>query len=165
MRARTHKHTHVRTRIRAHTRAHGHTHMQAALPGMRARGWGRIVNVASVHGRVASVNKSAYVAAKHGLIGLTKSVALETAGSGITVNAISPGWVLTPLVQAQIESRAAASGRDVTDEEQSLLLEKQPSGAFVRTEDVGHLAAFLCTPAADQITGEDIAIDGAWSAR
>ncbi len=135
------------------------------LPAMRAKGWGRIINIASAHGRVASVHKAAYVAAKHGVVGLTKVTALETAGSGITCNAICPGWVLTPLVRQQIEARAAASGRSYEEEKLDLVSEKQPSKEFVTPEQLGGLAVFLCSAAADQITGAPLSIDGGWTAQ
>ena len=138
---------------------------RAALPQMKARGWGRIINIASVHGQVASPNKAAYVAAKHGLVGLTKGVALETATSGVTCNAICPGWVLTPLVQKQIDAMAA---RDKISEEQArarLLGEKQPSMEFVTPEQLGQLAVFLCSDAASQIRGAALPMDGAWLAQ
>jgi len=139
--------------------------IKAALPGMRARGWGRIVNIASAHGLVASAQKSAYVSAKHGLVGLTRTVALETAGSGITCNAICPGWVLTPLVAQQIEARAEQAGLGWDDARIELLAEKTPSREFVTPEQIGGLAVFLCSPAADQITGTPIPIDGGWLAQ
>ena len=136
-----------------------------ALPGMRARQWGRIINIASVHGLVASAQKSAYVAAKHGIIGLTKSVALETAASPVTVNAICPGWVLTPLVQQQVDARAKADGVDTEEAKRRLLAEKQPSLQFTTVEQLGELAVFLCTPAADNIRGASINVDGGWFAQ
>ena len=136
-----------------------------ALPGMRARQWGRIINIASVHGLVASANKSAYVAAKHGIIGLTKSVALETAASAVTVNAICPGWVLTPLVQQQVDARSKADGVDAEEAKRRLLAEKQPSLQFTTVEQLGELAVFLCTPAADNIRGASINVDGGWYAQ
>jgi 3-hydroxybutyrate dehydrogenase len=136
-----------------------------AVAGMRARNWGRIINVASAHGLVASANKSAYVAAKHGIIGLTKSVALETATTGVTVNAICPGWVLTPLVQKQVDARAAADGVDDAEAKRRLLAEKQPSLQFTTTEQLGELAVFLCTPAADNIRGAAFNVDGGWLAQ
>ncbi len=139
--------------------------IRLALPEMRRRGWGRIVNVASAHGLVASAGKSAYVAAKHGLVGLTKAVALETARTGVTCNAICPGWVHTPLVEAQIESRAAANGTTLEAARELLLLEKQPSGEFVTTEQIGELVAFLCSPAGNQIRGASWSIDGGWVAQ
>ncbi len=139
--------------------------IRAALPRMRERGWGRIVNIASAHGLVASVNKSAYVAAKHGVVGLTKVVALETAEADITCNAICPGWVLTPLVKQQIEARAEKEGIPVAQAEHDLLCEKQPSKAFATVEQIGALAVFLCGPAAAQITGTTHSIDGGWTAQ
>ena len=139
--------------------------IRTALPGMKARGWGRIVNVASAHGLGASANKAAYVAAKHGLIGLTKVVALENAETPVTCNAICPGWVLTPLVQAQIEARAAAEGVDFDHARVELLGEKQPSRRFTTPEQIGDLAVFLCSAAADNMTGSSITIDGGWTAQ
>jgi 3-hydroxybutyrate dehydrogenase len=139
--------------------------IRAALPGMLERGWGRIINVASAHGLVASAQKSAYVAAKHGLVGLTKVVALETARTGVTCNAICPGWVLTPLVQRQIEDRAAREGIEVARAKHDLLAEKQPSEEFVTPEQLGGLAVFLCSPAADQLRGQALAMDGGWTAQ
>jgi 3-hydroxybutyrate dehydrogenase len=136
-----------------------------ALPGMRRRGWGRIINIASVHGLVASPNKSAYVAAKHGVIGLTKTVALETAQTSITCNAICPGWVLTPLVQRQVDARAAQHQLTETAARQQLLSEKQPSGEFVSPEQLGALALFLCSPAGEQIRGAAWNVDGGWLAQ
>ena len=136
-----------------------------ALPGMRQRNWGRIVNVASVHGLVASAGKSAYVAAKHGIVGLTKTVALETATTGITCNAICPGWVLTPLVQKQVDARAAERGLPVREAERQLLAEKQPSQAFVSPEQLGALTVFLCGDAAAQVRGVAWTMDGGWTAQ
>ncbi len=136
-----------------------------ALPFMRRNGWGRIINIASVHGLVASAHKAAYVAAKHGLVGLTKVVALETAGSGITSNAICPGWTRTELIEPQIIARAKALGVDIEAGGRSMLAEKQPSQQFVSIEQLGQLALFLCSPAADQITGTAIPIDGGWTAQ
>jgi 3-hydroxybutyrate dehydrogenase len=136
-----------------------------ALPGMRQRNWGRIINIASAHGLVASAEKSAYVAAKHGLIGLTKSTALETATTGITANAICPGWVLTPLVQKQIDARAAQGGITVAQASKDLLAEKQPSLQFTTPEQLGELAIFLCSPAADNVRGVAWAVDGGWTAQ
>jgi len=138
---------------------------RCALPGMRERNWGRIINIASVHGLVASADKSAYVAAKHGIVGLTKTVALETARTGITCNAICPGWVLTPLVQKQIDARAAADGSSADEAKVALLSEKQPSQDFVTPQQLGELAAFLCSPAADQVRGVAWAMDGGWTAQ
>ncbi|MCY1406686.1 D-beta-hydroxybutyrate dehydrogenase [compost metagenome] len=135
-----------------------------ALPGMRERGWGRIVNIASVHGQVGSVGKAAYVAAKHGVIGLTKVVGLETATSNITCNAICPGWVLTPLVQKQIDDRAA-SGIDPQQAQHDLLAEKQPSRAFVTPAHLGELVLFLCSEAGSQVRGAAWNIDGGWLAQ
>jgi 3-hydroxybutyrate dehydrogenase len=136
-----------------------------AVPHMRGRRWGRIINIASVHGLVASANKAGYVAAKHGLVGLTKVVALETAGSGITCNAICPGWTRTELIEPQIIARAQALGVDVEAGGRNLLAEKQPSQQFVSIEQLGQLAIFLCSPGADQITGTAIPIDGGWTAQ
>ncbi|OAN50913.1 3-hydroxybutyrate dehydrogenase [Magnetospirillum moscoviense] len=139
--------------------------IRAALPGMKALGWGRLINVASAHGLVASVNKAAYVAAKHGLIGMTKVVGLECAETGITCNAICPGWVLTPLVQKQIDARAAAQGVSVADAGRDLLSEKQPSKRFTTPEQLGDTAVFLCSDAASNITGTQLAVDGGWTAQ
>ena len=136
-----------------------------ALPGMKAQNWGRIINIASVHGLVASANKSAYVAAKHGLIGLTKTVALELAQTGVTCNAVCPGWVLTPLVAKQIAAKAQADGTDEAVAQAGLLAEKQPSGQFVTPEQLGALTVFLCTPAADQVRGAAWNVDGGWTAQ
>ncbi len=135
------------------------------LPKMKQRNWGRIINVASVHGLVASAEKSAYVAAKHGVVGLTKAVALETAQTGVTCNAICPGWVLTPLVQQQVDARAARDKLDQDNAKKALLEEKQPSLQFVTPEQLGALAVFLCTPAADQIRGAAWNVDGGWYAQ
>ncbi|HEY6834745.1 MAG TPA: 3-hydroxybutyrate dehydrogenase [Pseudolabrys sp.] len=137
----------------------------AALPGMKQRKWGRIINIASAHGLVASEQKVAYVSAKHGLVGMTKVVAIETANDGITCNAICPGWVLTPLVQKQIEDRAKASGKSVREEEIALLAEKQPMHQFTKPESIGALAVFLSTDAAETITGSAYSIDGGWVAQ
>ncbi|TNC51154.1 3-hydroxybutyrate dehydrogenase [Rubellimicrobium rubrum] len=136
----------------------------AALPGMRARGWGRIVNVASAHGLTASPYKSAYVAAKHGLVGLTKTTALEVAGQGITANAICPGYVLTPLVEAQIPDQMKAHDMDRETVIREVMLARQPSGQFATVEQIGGTAAFLCSDAAAQITGTTISVDGGWTA-
>lgn len=136
-----------------------------AVPLMRQQGWGRIINIASVHGLVASAQKAAYVAAKHGIIGLTKVVALETAGSGITSNAICPGWVLTPLVQKQIDDIAKRDGLTNGQATEKLLSEKQPSRQFATPEQIGELVVFLCSDAAAQMTGSSYSIDGAWSAQ
>jgi 3-hydroxybutyrate dehydrogenase len=139
--------------------------IRAAVPQMRERNWGRIINIASAHGLVASVEKAAYVTAKHGLVGLTKVVALETATTGITCNAICPGWVLTPLVEKQITDRAAREGIPVDRAKSELLGEKQPSHEFATPEQIGGLAVFLCSPAADQIRGAALPIDGGWTAQ
>ena len=136
-----------------------------ALPAMRARNWGRIINVASVHGLVGSAQKSAYVAAKHGLIGLTKVSALETATTGITVNAICPGWVLTPLVQKQVDARAQNDGVDAAEATRRLLGEKQPSMQFTTPEQLGDLAVFMCSPAGDNVRGVAWNVDGGWTAQ
>jgi 3-hydroxybutyrate dehydrogenase len=137
----------------------------AALPPMKKQGWGRIINIASAHGLVGSAHKAAYVAAKHGLVGLTKVVGLETAGTGITANAVCPGWVRTPLVEKQIADIATRKKISQHDAAMDLLGEKQPSGTFVTPEQLGGTVAFLCSPAADQITGTAIAVDGAWTAQ
>jgi 3-hydroxybutyrate dehydrogenase len=138
---------------------------RAVVGGMKQRGWGRIINVASAHGLVASPFKSAYVAAKHGVVGLTKAVALETAEHGITVNAICPGYVLTPLVEKQIPETAKARG--ITREEviRDVLLHAQPTRQFVTTEQLGALSVFLCTPAAASITGTALPVEGGWTAQ
>ena len=134
------------------------------LPGMRERGWGRIINIASVHGQVGSLGKVAYVAAKHGVVGLTKVVGLETATSQITCNAICPGWVLTPLVQKQIDERIA-NGIDPQQAQHDLLAEKQPSVAFVTPQHLGELVLFLCSEAGSQVRGAAWNIDGGWLAQ
>jgi len=139
--------------------------IRAALPQMKKRGWGRIINIASAHGLVASAGKAAYVAAKHGVIGLTKVVALETATSGITCNAICPGWVLTPLVEKQIQANAKRDGISLNESKQRLLAEKQPSREFATPEQIGALAAFLCSEAACQIRGVALPVDGGWTAQ
>jgi 3-hydroxybutyrate dehydrogenase len=136
-----------------------------ALPGMKAKNWGRVINIASVQGLIGSVEKSAYVAAKHGLVGFTKAVALETATSGVTVNAICPGFVWTAIVQSQVEARAAKEGVDVEEAKRRLLAEKQPSRQFVTTEQIGELAAFLCSDAAANVRGVAWNIDGGWVAQ
>ena len=135
------------------------------LPRMREQNWGRIINLASVHGLVGSAQKSAYVAAKHGLIGLTKVSALETAHTGITVNAICPGWVLTPLVQKQVDARAVQDGISNEAAKKALLAEKQPSGEFVTPEELGALAVFMCSPAGNQVRGVAWNMDGGWVAQ
>lgn len=139
--------------------------MKAAVPGMRQRGFGRIVNIASVHGLVASVNKAAYLAAKHGLVGLSKGVALETATDGITVNCICPGWTDTPLIQPQIDARAAAVGGDRAAGVRELLREKQPNLTLLPPARIGDVAVFLCGPAAAGITGIALPVDGGWTAQ
>jgi 3-hydroxybutyrate dehydrogenase len=140
-----------------------------ALPAMKAAnggaGWGRIINVASVHGLVASAEKSAYVAAKHGLVGLTKVAALETATTGVTCNAICPGWVLTPLVQKQVDAKAAALGISNADATRLLLGEKEPSLQFTTPEELGALAVFFCSPAANNVRGAAWNMDGGWAAQ
>ncbi|MBC7799495.1 MAG: 3-hydroxybutyrate dehydrogenase [Gemmatimonadaceae bacterium] len=138
--------------------------MQAAIPGMTARGWGRIVNIASAHGLVGSAQKSAYVAAKHGLIGLTKVGAIELANTGVTVNAICPGWVLTPLVQTQLDARAVADGAPIDAVRHALLTEKQPMAQFTTPEAIGGLVLFLCSDAARTMTGTPVSMDGGWVA-
>jgi len=137
--------------------------MQAALAHMKSQNSGRIINIASVHGLIASAQKSAYVASKHGIIGLTKVAALETAQTPITCNAICPGWVFTPLVAKQIEDRAKASGKTFDEEKRALLLEKQPSGEFASVEQIASLVAYLCSDAAGQIRGAAITMDGGWT--
>ncbi len=137
----------------------------AAIPGMRSRGWGRIVNIASAHGLVASAAKSAYVAAKHGLIGLTKVAAIELAGTGVTCNAICPGWVRTALVEAQLEARAEREGRTLAAVTEALLAEKQPLHAFTTPESLGALTVFLCSEAARTMTGAAVSMDGGWVAQ
>ena len=139
--------------------------IQAALPRMRERGWGRIINIASVHGLVASANKAAYVAAKHGVVGLTRVVALETARTAITCNAICPGWVLTPLVQKQIDDLARRESLSQEEARRRLVAEKQPAGDFATPEQIAALAVFLCTPAAAQIRGATLTVDGGWTSQ
>ena len=136
-----------------------------ALPGMKKRNWGRIINIASVHGLVASTQKAAYVAAKHGIVGLTKVIALENAHTGITCNAICPGWVLTPLVQKQVDARAEREGVSNEAAKQALVSEKQPSGEFVSLEHLAGLAVFLCGPDASEVRGAAWNMDGAWTAQ
>ena len=136
-----------------------------ALPSMKTKNWGRILNVASVHGLVGSAQKSAYVAAKHGIVGFTKVTALETAHSGVTCNAICPGWVLTPLVQKQVDARAEQAGISNEAAKKSLLTEKQPSGEFVTPEQLGALAVFLCSDAGSQVRGVAWNMDGGWVAQ
>ncbi|MDM0031105.1 3-hydroxybutyrate dehydrogenase [Variovorax sp. J22P271] len=136
-----------------------------ALPAMREANWGRIINIASAHGLVASAQKSAYVAAKHGIVGFTKSVALETATTGVTCNAICPGWVLTALVQKQIDDRSAREGISLAQAQNELLGEKQPSLQFTTVEQLAGLAVFMCSPAADQVRGVAWQVDGGWTAQ
>ena len=136
-----------------------------ALPAMRKQNWGRIINIASAHGLVASAQKSAYVAAKHGIVGFTKVTALETAQTGITCNAICPGWVLTPLVQQQVDARAAQHAIPIEQAKRELLQEKQPSGEFVTTEQLAALAVFMCSEAANQVRGAAWNMDGGWVAQ
>ncbi len=136
-----------------------------ALPAMRAANWGRIINVASVHGLVASAEKSAYVAAKHGLVGFTKAVALENATTGVTCNAICPGWVLTPLVQKQVDAKAAANGWSNEEATRRLLGEKEPSMQFTTPDELGELAVFFCSPAANNVRGVAWNMDGGWAAQ
>lgn len=138
---------------------------RCALPGMKRRGWGRIINIASAHGLVASAGKAAYVAAKHGLIGLTKVVAIETADHGITCNAICAGWVMTPLVARQVETRAHASGKQFDEAKREFVAEKQPMARYTSPEDIGALAVFLAGDAAATITGASYSIDGGWTAQ
>jgi len=139
--------------------------IRAVLPQMLERNWGRIINIASTHGLVASVHKAAYVAAKHGVLGLTKVVALETATTGVTCNAICPGWVLTPLVQKQIDDLAARERLTPEDARMRLLGEKQPSQEFATPEQLGAVALFLCSDAAAQIRGVALPVDGGWTAQ
>ncbi|MES2879825.1 MAG: 3-hydroxybutyrate dehydrogenase [Pseudomonadota bacterium] len=136
-----------------------------ALPAMQAANWGRIINVASVHGLVGSAEKSAYVAAKHGVIGLTKVTALENATSGVTCNAICPGWVLTPLVQKQVDAKAVALGISVEEASKQLLAEKEPSKQFTTPEELGGLAVFFCSPAGNNVRGVAWNMDGGWTAQ
>jgi 3-hydroxybutyrate dehydrogenase len=135
------------------------------LPGMRSRNWGRILNLASVHGLVASAEKSAYVAAKHGLVGLTKVTALENATTGVTCNAICPGWVLTPLVQKQVDAKAALLGISNAEATALLLGEKEPSLQFTTPDELGALAVFLCSAAGNNVRGVAWNMDGGWAAQ
>ena len=136
----------------------------AALPTMRANGWGRIINIASAHGLTASPYKSAYVTAKHGLVGLSKTTALECAGQGITCNAICPGYVLTPLVEAQIPDQMRAHKMDRETVIRDVMLQRQPSRQFATADQIGGTAVYLCSPHADQVTGTTISVDGGWTA-
>lgn len=138
---------------------------RAALPGMKRRGWGRVINIASAHGLVASPYKSAYVAAKHGLVGFTKSLALEVAELGITANAICPGYVMTPIVEKQIDDQARVHGVARENVIRDVILAPQPTKQFVKVEDVAAIALHLASPAAAQINGTTISIDGGWTAR
>lgn len=138
---------------------------KAALPHMKKAGWGRVINTASVHGLVASIHKAAYVAAKHGIMGLTKVTALETAEDPITCNAICPGWVRTELVEKQIAARAGEAGLSVEDAARQLVEEKQPSKTFVTPEMLAQVAVFLCSDAASQMTGVSVPVDGGWTAQ
>ncbi|TKT75460.1 3-hydroxybutyrate dehydrogenase [Aquamicrobium sp. LC103] len=137
----------------------------AAIPMMRDAGWGRIVNIASAHGLRASPNKSAYVAAKHGVVGLTKTIALELAGKGVTCNAVCPGFVLTPLVETQIEDRMRETGFDRDRTIREVILQKQPSREFATIDQIGASVAFLCSEDAAQITGTTLSVDGGWTAQ
>lgn len=139
--------------------------IRAAIPGMKKRKWGRVINIASAHGLVASAQKTAYVAAKHGIVGLTKAVALEVANNGVTVNAICPGWVYTPLVEKQIKDKAAQQGIDESKARQNLLAEKQPMLEFTSVEDLGSMVVYLCSDAAKTITGTALSMDGGWTAQ
>ena len=136
----------------------------AALPAMKAKGWGRVVNIASAHGLTASPFKSAYIAAKHGIVGLSKTTALEVAGLGITANAICPGYVLTPLVEAQIPDQMQVHGMDRDTVIREVMLLRQPSRQFATVEQIGGTTVYLCSPAADQVTGTTISVDGGWTA-
>ena len=138
---------------------------RAAVPGMKAKGWGRIINVASAHGLVASPFKSAYVAAKHGVVGFTKSVALELAETGVTCNAICPGYVRTPLVEGQVADQAKVHGTTEDEVIRNVILAAQPNKRFIEPSEVGEFAAFLCSDAARSITGAALAMDGAWTSR
>lgn len=138
---------------------------KAALPLMKQRCWGRIVNIASAHGLVASAGKAAYVAAKHGIIGFTKVTALESARFGITANAVCPGWVRTPLVEQQVQARAMRSGRELQEEESMLLSEKQPLPAFTSPQQIADLVVFLCSESASTMTGASLSMDGGWTAQ
>jgi len=139
--------------------------IRQALPAMRANGWGRVINIASVHGLVASPHKSAYVAAKHGLVGLTKTVALETAAEPITCNALCPGYVRTALMESQIASKARTENTSSEEAAESILREKQPSQNFITPADIGSMVTFLCSEPSSQITGSVFTIDGGWTAQ
>jgi 3-hydroxybutyrate dehydrogenase len=139
--------------------------IKAAAPGMKARGWGRIINIASAHGLVASGQKAAYVAAKHGILGLTKVAGIELANDGVTCNAICPGWVLTPLVETQLHDRAEKNGTSFEQEKDTLVSEKQPMQQFTTPAQIGALALFLCSDGAATMTGAPLSIDGGWVAQ
>jgi 3-hydroxybutyrate dehydrogenase len=139
--------------------------MKAVIPGMKKKGWGRIINIASAHGLVASGEKAAYVAAKHGVLGLTKVAAIELANAGVTANAICPGWVLTPLVEQQLAARAKKDSITVEAAAKEFLAEKQPMAQFSTPEAIGALAVFLCSESAKTITGAPVSIDGGWVAQ
>lgn len=139
--------------------------IKAAAPGMKARGWGRIINIASAHGLVASGQKAAYVAAKHGIVGLTKVAGIELANTGVTCNAICPGWVLTPLVEKQLKDRAERNGTSFEQEKEALVAEKQPLHQFTTPAQIGALAVFLCSDAASSMTGAPVSMDGGWIAQ
>ncbi|EDV22399.1 uncharacterized protein TRIADDRAFT_28580 [Trichoplax adhaerens] len=139
--------------------------MKEAMPSMKKSNWGRIINIASVHGLVASVGKTGYCAAKHGLVGLTKVVALETAEAEITCNAICPGFVLTPLIEQQIENIAKKENISITESQHRLLADKQPAKQFVKTKDLGELVLFLCSDAGRLMTGASLTMDGGWTAQ
>jgi len=136
-----------------------------ALPAMQKKNWGRIINVASIHGLVGSAEKSAYVAAKHGVVGLTKVTALENATTGVTCNAICPGWVLTPLVQKQVDAKALDMGLSNEDAKKLLLKEKEPSMQFTTPEELGALAVFFCSSAGNNVRGVAWNMDGGWTAQ
>lgn len=138
---------------------------KAALPHMFRRKWGRVINIASAHGLVASAEKAAYVTAKHGIVGFTKVVAIETANEGVTCNAICPGWVLTPLVQQQVDARAAANRVSIEEAKRQLLGEKEPSMQFTTPEEIGELAVFFCSPAGNNVRGVAWNMDGGWAAQ
>jgi 3-hydroxybutyrate dehydrogenase len=136
--------------------------MKAAIPAMKAKGWGRIINIASAHGLVGSAQKAAYVAAKHGILGLTKVAAIELANTGVTCNAICPGWVLTPLVEAQLQDRAKNEGKDIEKVKDEFLAEKQPMHRFSTPEEIGAAAVYLCSEGARTVTGIPLSVDGGW---
>lgn len=137
---------------------------QAFLPAMKESGWGRMIHVASAHGLVASANKSAYVASKHGVMGLSKVVGVEAAGTGVTSNVVCPGWVLTPLVEKQVQARADSMGVSFEEAKVDLLSEKQPQREFATPEDIGHAVSFFCGPGSGAVTGTHLSVDGGWTA-